>query len=208
MSPELLALRLGPFEIGDVVDVGHEAAHPAVLTHVGHVGAAHVAQLAITVGQLALEGDETAGERSPHVRCDGRVRHVTEDLADGAPEVLLHGATEPVLVGEVVEAVAFVDVDVADQGWDRLDDELESCVTVHRGTAGKSYLQWGRSPKCSHPAASRPDPLSVSRPSEAREALLSVSLPLCFHCVGSSILMLADARWPSWPRMVDSERRA
>jgi hypothetical protein len=49
-------------EIADVVDVGHEAAHPAVLAHVGHVGGAHIARLAITIGQLALEGDELAGE--------------------------------------------------------------------------------------------------------------------------------------------------
>ena len=136
VSPELLAFRLGPLEIGDVGDVGHEAAHPAVLPHVGHVGGAHVAWLAVTIGQLTLEGDETAGERGPHVRCDGRVRHVTDDLADGAADELLHGTPEPVLVGEVVEAVAFVRVDVADQGRHRLDDELESacgCASWNRG---------------------------------------------------------------------------
>src|SRR5580765_2841037 len=122
--------------------MGHEATHLTILTHVGHVGGPHVAWLAITIGQLALEGDEMAGERAPHVRCDGRVRHVTEDVADGAPDELLYGAPKPVLIGEVVESVAFIDVDVADQGRHRLDDELESCVAGHRGAAGESYRQW------------------------------------------------------------------
>jgi len=132
VTAQLLALVLGPLEIGDVGDVGHETANTAVLARVGYVGGPDEARPAVAVDQLALEGDLATGQHAADVMGDGRVRRVAEDLAHGAAPVLLRGPPEPVPVRQIVEEIPFIGIDVADQRRHRLDDELQSRAAVHR----------------------------------------------------------------------------
>jgi hypothetical protein len=122
---ELRAVLVGVLASGDVTDERHEAADDTVVAHVRNVGRLDVPRLAVTIEQRVLEGDETAAQRRPHVGGDGRVGRLPEDLVDGSPVDLVSRASEPLFVGVVIEPVALLGVDIGDERWHRVDDELK-----------------------------------------------------------------------------------